>query len=220
MSDNAAAKKRIRFIRLVGAGIITAFLGAAIGLDLARRFEIYDYPYRLFPAKPLDAAKARLEALGEMTLPLPEARIIVRKDRRRLEIYSGDRLVAWYRVALGGAPIGTKRVEGDQKTPEGNYYLCTRLNPSQFHLFLGISYPGPWDIAADSDVDQDEINAIKDAHDQRVQPPWSTSLGGMVGLHGGGTGQDWTLGCIAVDNNDIEELYLMTELGTPIEILE
>jgi len=178
-------------------------------------------------------AKAR-ESLARVTLPLREAcraagahfpppapRLIVHKAERRLGLYSGGTLIKEYTVGLGPVPIGHKEQQGDGRTPEGDYYVCTRLERSRFHRFLGLSYPGIADArrglrsGLTSRADHDRILA---AHRKRRQPPWGTRLGGAVGIHGSGGSSDWTAGCVAVEDREVEELFTALPLGTPVKI--
>jgi murein L,D-transpeptidase YafK len=125
------------------------------------------------------------------------------------------------RVALGGAPVGAKRREGDLRTPEGDYFVCTRNERSRYHLFLGLSYPNASDADAGltagiiSRMQRDEIARRISAGEA---PPWDTPLGGAVGIHGSGAGRDWTLGCIALENSDVDRLWQACPLGTPVRI--
>ena len=153
--------------------------------------------------------------------PLPQARVVIHKGERRANLFSGDRLVKTYRIGLGGNPEGHKKVKGDGKTPEGSYFICTRLDQTRYHLFLGLNYPS----AADAQdalkakrIDQATCDGIVKAQSQRQSPSWSTPLSGAIGLHGGGSHSDWTLGCIAFDDADIEEIWAATCYWTPVEI--
>ncbi len=168
-------------------------------------------------ARGLEETRAQLEAEG-LAMPLDDPRIVVRKRQRQLELLDGETLVRRYPIALGGSPAGHKERSGDGRTPEGTYYLCTRVKPSQFHLFLGISYPAPDDAARQEDVSDSTRKAIEEAWRQGDKPPWDSVLGGAIGIHGGGDRGDWTLGCIAIANGAVEELWLLTELGTPVVI--
>lgn len=136
-------------------------------------------------------------------------RIVVHKSIRTLQLYANNKLIKTYKIALGRNPIGHKQQEGDSKTPEGLYYI-THHNPrSSYHLSLGISYPNK----------QDKENAQKH----------NVSAGGDIMIHGlpnyapffGAfhSLKDWTQGCIAVTNSEIEEIYKAVSDGTPIEIL-
>jgi murein L,D-transpeptidase YafK len=134
--------------------------------------------------------------------------IVVIKSKRQLLAYSKGNLLKIYKIALGREPIGPKQFEGDRKTPEGVYYINDKNPNSGWHKNLGISYPNQKDIK----------NANKKGK----------SAGGNIKIHGlqNGKGyigklhrlQDWTLGCIAVTNEEIDELYYATTIGCRIEI--
>lgn len=168
----------------------------------------------------LTAAQQRLEETGAGKLPLAGVHIVIRKGERRLELCDADRVIKSFPIALGGNPSGQKEREGDGRTPEGTYRLCARVNPSRYHLFLGLSYPNTDDAARGADaLSDDERRAIEQADAKGGKPPWNTALGGAVGIHGGGTHRDWTHGCIALANRDIEELYTAVTDGTDVTIL-
>ncbi len=143
------------------------------------------------------------------TQPLHADRIVVHKAERKLELYDGDELVKSYAVSLGRNPLGHKQQEGDARTPEGDYVIDWRNARSQFHRSLHISYPNRQDRAA--------------ARKRGVRP------GGDIMLHGSPNsmagseellaGMDWTDGCIAVTNREIEEIWQAVPDGTPITIL-
>ncbi|HJW31852.1 MAG TPA: L,D-transpeptidase [Holophagaceae bacterium] len=173
----------------------------------------------------LKAARARVEAMARqagVTWPLASPNLRILKAKRALELWSEGHRLATYRVGLGAAPSEDKVREGDHRTPVGSFYVCTRNRASAFHLFLGISYPhGP---AAARGLKAGLISpaqhrAITGALARRETPPQFTKLGGLVGIHGGGAGSDWTWGCIALANADIEELWEACPLGTPVEVL-
>lgn len=129
--------------------------------------------------------------------------VVVNKGERRMFLLHGNRALAHYPVHLGFAPEGHKQFEGDGKTPEGRYVIDRRNPDSAYHLSLGISYPNEADIAF--------------AEAQGRSP------GGDIFIHGGPTrhdhgGPDWTAGCIAVKNREIEDVYAMVRNGTPITI--
>ena len=129
--------------------------------------------------------------------------IVVNKDARRMYLMHHARVLKDYDIALGFAPIGDKFFEGDGRTPEGTYIIDRRNPNSKFHLSLGISYPNARDRA--------EAAALG-------KPP-----GGDIFIHGNsdpfkkGT-DDWTWGCIAVTNREMEQVYAMVRNGTPIRI--
>jgi murein L,D-transpeptidase YafK len=147
--------------------------------------------------------------------------ILVRKGERRLVLLAGGREVFACRVALGGEPVGPKRREGDRRTPEGSYTVCTRNARSRYRLFLGLSYPGPADAERglrEGAIAPAEHEAILAAAREGRAPPWKTALGGEIGIHGSGSSADWTLGCIALDDADVETLWGLCPLGTPVTI--
>lgn len=131
--------------------------------------------------------------------------IIVHKARRRMLLVSDGRVLRRYKINLGFAPVGDKKFEGDGKTPEGLYTIDRRNPESRFHLSLGISYPNAEDVA--------EARAL------------GKNPGGEIFIHGQKnpfskkrSTENWTWGCIAVTNREIEEIYAMVKDGTPILI--
>jgi len=148
-------------------------------------------------------------------------RIVVWKSARHLDLYSGDEAVRSYKIGLGFSPVGDKQSEGDGKTPEGEFYICMKNPNSRFYMALGISYPNKDDAEAglkEGRITEEQYRNILNAIDDKRQPPWDTSLGGEVFIHGHGSSSDWTLGCIALDDADIEELYNLLSLKTPVLI--
>ncbi|MCB5199236.1 L,D-transpeptidase family protein [Loktanella sp. TSTF-M6] len=129
-------------------------------------------------------------------------RVQVFKGQRILQLLHNNQLLKQYEMEMGFAPEGHKVVEGDGRTPEGAYRINRRNPNSRFHLSLGISYPNSRDIA--------------------VARAMGKSPGGDIFIHGTPEmyiGQpDWTWGCIAVTNPEIEEIYAMVRDGTPIFI--
>jgi murein L,D-transpeptidase YafK len=150
---------------------------------------------------------------------LKEPRIVVLKSERRLELYDEDLLIGAYPIALGREPAGDKKAEGDGRTPEGNYYICTRNEQSRFYLSMGISYPNVEDAeeALDSGtIDSETYDRISRAAKDRSKPPWDTPLGGEIMIHGMGSYKDWTEGCVAVNNDVMDLLFTLCPLGTPV----
>jgi len=144
--------------------------------------------------------------------PLPEGSradlVRVRKAARSLELWRGGELLRTYRVSLGRDPVGAKQRSGDGRTPEGRYRLDYRKLDSSFHRAMHVSYPSPDDVAS--------------ARARGAAP------GGLIMVHGlrNGLGflgrlhtlRDWTDGCIAVRDDEIEEILRVVPDGTPIEI--
>lgn len=130
-------------------------------------------------------------------------RILVYKANRKMYLMHHDDVLSSYDIGLGFAPIGDKEVEGDGKTPEGNYIIDRRNPNSEFHLSIGVSYPDEGDKA----------------HAGKL----GKKPGGDIFIHGRpwryrDGGQDWTAGCIAVTNKEIEDIYAMVRNGTVISI--
>jgi murein L,D-transpeptidase YafK len=147
--------------------------------------------------------------------------IKVYKEIRILELYGDDKLVGRFKIAIGGAPIGDKDKEGDRKTPEGKYYICTRNDKSKYTLFLGLSYPNVEDAQRGLQnglINEAKYKEIETTIGSGKRPDWNTPLGGAVGIHGGGTQRDWTWGCIAVSDEDIKIIWEYTKMNTPVEI--
>jgi murein L,D-transpeptidase YafK len=147
-------------------------------------------------------------AVAQNTSALHADRVVVLKKERTLQLLNEGRVVKSYKVALGRDPLGPKARQGDHKTPEGLYVLDSRNAHSQFHKAIHISYPSAKDRA--------------EARKKGVSP------GGDVYVHGLPNGygwvgashrlKDWTDGCIAVTNIEIDEIWLAVPNGTPIEI--
>jgi murein L,D-transpeptidase YafK len=155
-------------------------------------------------------AAVSLHALSADNPPLPVSavadKVLVLKGQRKLLLMKGNYVLKTYTVSLGGNPVGSKVREGDHKTPEGNYVLDRHNAHSLYHKSIHISYPNADDVA----------------RARRLGVP----TGGDLYIHGlpndyqGPTQQlgDWTEGCIAVTNAEIEEIWRVVADGTPIEI--
>lgn len=134
--------------------------------------------------------------------------IVVYKSKRQLLAYSNSHLVRTYVISLGRQPVGAKEFEGDKKTPEGFYFISGKNPNSGYHKNLGISYPNK------NDIEKAKL--------------LGKATGGDIKIHGlrnrtGFIGKfqrwyDWTFGCIAMTNQEIDELYKAVEIGTKIEI--
>ena len=136
-------------------------------------------------------------------------KVTVDKSKRRLYLIGNNLIVREFKIALGKQPIGHKMQEGDQRTPEGSYSLGHIMENSQFYRSMHISYPNQHDRATASTL--------------RVNP------GGDIKIHGQKNGErrssrfvqsfDWTNGCIALTNAEMDEFLKLVKQGTPIEIL-
>lgn len=140
---------------------------------------------------------------------LPQAdKILILKSAHTMTLFSCGKVLKTYKVALGSEPVGPKRVEGDHKTPEGSYVIDSKNPQSMFHLSLHISYPS----AADRERAQ-KLGAVP---------------GGAIMIHGLAKqfaylgalhrATDWTDGCVAVTNAEIEEIWKLVPVGTKVEI--
>ncbi len=136
------------------------------------------------------------------------SKIVVYKSEHKLELRCDDRLIKTYSVALGKNPVGHKQRQGDNKTPEGIYKISGKNPNSRFHKSLKVSYPNEKDIIC--------------AKNNCVDP------GGDIMIHGlhktfawigkAHLARDWTQGCIAVTNDEMDEIYRTVKVGATIEI--
>ena len=134
--------------------------------------------------------------------------LVVQKSQNEMMAYADGKLLKTYQVSFGDAPLGHKEFEGDEKTPEGVYTINAKNDKSGYHKNLGISYPNEKDI--------DHAKSL------------GVSPGGDIKIHGirNGLGMinkfqrliNWTNGCIALTNSEIDELYTSVKIGTRIEI--
>jgi murein L,D-transpeptidase YafK len=156
-----------------------------------------------------------------LKLPLTNPRIVVSKSKRRLELYSDGALVRTYKVGLGLNPVPDKQRQGDRATPEGEFYVFTKNDKSAFYLSLGISYPNVEDAERglrDKLISRAQHDAIVSAIKRKATPPQNTALGGDIYIHGNGASSDWTWGCVALENEDVRELFDSVAVGTPVMI--
>ena len=153
--------------------------------------------------------------------PIKNPRIVVYKKARKLELYSDETLVRSYRVGLGFSPVVDKQREGDGATPEGDFYVFVKNNKSAYYLSLGVSYPNVEDAQRglrDGLITKSQHDAIVEAHRKKTAPPQYTKLGGLIYIHGNGAKSDWTWGCVALENEDMKELFDSVQVGTPVII--
>jgi murein L,D-transpeptidase YafK len=138
----------------------------------------------------------------------PVDQVLVEKAKRRLTLLRDGHVVHEYRVALGRHPAGAKRAEGDGRTPEGRYWIDWRNPDSKYHRSLHVSYPDETDRARAAAVGVEPGGEIM----IHGLPNGAASIGRAHRLH------DWTEGCIAVTNEEIDEIWGLVPDGTPIEI--
>ncbi len=135
--------------------------------------------------------------------------IAVTKKARDMMVFNKGKLLKKYKISLGAQPVGAKHFEGDNKTPEGHYYISVKNAGSKYHKSLGISYPND--------------------NDRRLAKKNNKPTGGDVMIHGIPNGHkgspkdyvgiDWTAGCISVTDSQIDELFAHVEMRIPITIL-
>lgn len=150
-----------------------------------------------------------------------ETKILVYKEERKLELWLNGELKNSYSIGLGKNAKGRKQKEGDKMTPEGEYYVCTRNQNSKFYLSLGVSYPNIEDAKNGLEsglIDEETYEQIENTIQKKECPPWYTALGGEIMIHGHGGDKDWTKGCIAVDDEVMDVLWEVCQLGTLIVI--
>lgn len=150
-----------------------------------------------------------------------KTKIVVYKAERKLELWQEGSLTNTYPIGLAKDADGKKEKEGDRKTPEGEYYVCTKNQYSKFYLSLGVSYPNVEDAQnalSNGLIEEETYQNIVDAIQKGECPPWNTALGGEIMIHGHGGDKDWTKGCVAVDNEVMDVLFEVCQIGTPITI--
>lgn len=141
-------------------------------------------------------------------VPAQADKVLVLKSKRTMTLLGKGSVLKTYKVALGKQPVGKKYCAGDKRTPEGEYVIDSRKADSRFHLALHVSYPNETDLQTSENLD--------------------VSPGGDIMIHGLPNGYedvdefhritDWTDGCIAVTNEEMEEIWMLVPDGTPIEI--
>lgn len=181
----------------------------------------------------LDLRKTSLdELLVERKISKVEnPKIVINKIDYKLHLYIDTILVKTYNIALGGNPKFSKISKDDKYTPTGDYFICSKKNTSGLGNVLILNYPSLDDAIRglrDNLITQDEFLKIKEAYYNNECPPMDTKLGGYIKIHGNGRFDfilrnlpfvfNWTDGSIAVNNSEIEELYEICKIGTPVYI--
>lgn len=155
------------------------------------------------------AAENRTLAMADTGAYGDISQLVIRKEERRLYLMANDEIVRSYRISLGKTPKGHKLYEGDSRTPEGSYTIDLRNPNSDFYKSIRISYPN--------------------SRDRKLAASWGLKPGGNIMIHGlpndvgdmafAYQGLDWTDGCIAVTNEEMDEIWRLVDVGTPIRIL-
>lgn len=134
--------------------------------------------------------------------------IVVLKENHRLDLYDNGERVRSYSADMGYQSVNAKLRSGDAATPEGRYRITSKKSASTYYKALALDYP--------NDEDRAQFVRLK----QRGEIPRWASPGGLIEIHGdGGRGKDWTKGCIALSNDDIDDLYRRVGVGTPVTIV-
>jgi len=186
----------------------------------------------LSPSPEVPAAKIITPASSPV-IASGEIKIVIWKSHYTLTLYKGNIPFKTYRTVFGkGYRDGDKHIIGDCRTPEGEFYICTLNHSKRFYKFMGLSYPSlkhaEYGLRTKL-ISPGEYQLIKKAIDGHESPPWDTQLGGAIGIHGitpdakhpawNVLARNWTDGCIAMKNEDIDEIFNLVSIGTPVTIL-
>ncbi|MGA2731305.1 MAG: L,D-transpeptidase [Syntrophobacteraceae bacterium] len=216
--------------RILWRIVFHLFCGALVGAALCScslfQSQMTPRPLTKTNAPPISPPECELPYWAvDLDFPLSlitNPKIYVLKEERRLWLIQDKTLVREFHIALGPNPKGDKYFRGDGRTPEGEYFVCSKNSSSQFYKSLGINYPNPHNAQnalSCGMISNNDYCLIQQANDAMRLPPSNTALGGQIFIHGGGCQKDWTLGCIAVQNSAIEELFSVVQVGTPVFIM-
>jgi L,D-peptidoglycan transpeptidase YkuD (ErfK/YbiS/YcfS/YnhG family) len=134
--------------------------------------------------------------------------IVVLKENHRVDIYDDGRLVRSYKADMGYRSVNDKLRSGDAATPEGRYRITAKKAGSTYYKALALNYP--------NDEDRAEFDRLR----RSGRIPRGASPGGLIEIHGdGGRGKDWTKGCVALANQDMDDLFRRAGVGTPVTIV-
>lgn len=147
--------------------------------------------------------------------------IYISKRQSKLTLMQNKQVIGTWDAKLGRqSATGDKVKEGDEITPSGSFYVCTRNDKSRYYLALGLSYPNIEDAERGLStglITQEQYQAIVDANKAGVTPPWDTPLGGAIEIHGN-QGDRGTAGCIAMTNDVMDILWSYCAVGVPVTI--
>lgn len=148
-------------------------------------------------------------------------RILIDKSRRLLTLTDDDGTERLVCPAGLGRAEGAKRRSGDLRTPEGEYYICLKKENGKYGPSLGLSYPSAADALTgirEGIIGAELLPLFEQAEAARTRPPWGTALGGEIYIHAGGSAENWTAGCIALEPEDMDVLFVYCDVGTPVFI--
>lgn len=159
--------------------------------------------------------------------------LVVVRSKHELVVKQNGNTLRTFKVAFGSGGRKAKQQVGDHTTPKGQYYISRMRDSDRFHLFFQLNYPNLDDAKRGLKnhlISRAEYKAILNAHIAGRLPPQNTKLGGAIGIHGIGVETkdkldihqvaDWTQGCIAMRNDEVEELSRYIDVGTPINIVD
>ena len=166
---------------------------------------------------PPTTATATAPTIAQMLVDESDVAIVVTKQASRLELYRRGSLIQAFPIVLGANPNGTKRFEGDMRTPEGLYRVAAKRTHERWRYFIALDYPTENDrFAYEANVVAGTIPRIAGR---------LPGLGGNLGIHGNdhpvdqAAGKDWTKGCVAMSNEDVALIYRVVDVGTPVVVL-
>jgi murein L,D-transpeptidase YafK len=147
----------------------------------------------------------------------------------KLMVMQGSHVVHTYEgISIGRDGVTTEKVLGDQRTPVGRFRIAWIREESGFHRFLGLDYPDrqrAWRARESRQLEEGDWHAIRRAHESGEIPPQGTPLGGQIGIHGIGEGDreihgmfNWTNGCVALTNEQLDDLMQWVHIGTRVDI--
>ena len=173
-------------------------------------FIVIGFSLSIITSTSVVAAESTSENKQAMPKSMMIDKVFVDKSARTLQLLSDDKVIKSYHIALGGNPIGHKQQQGDQRTPVGNYILDYKNEKSGYYRSIHVSYPN--------------------AADKARAKSRGVSAGGDIMIHGQKNGfgafgilnqqRDWTEGCMAVTNDEMDEIMAAVKIGTAIEIVE
>lgn len=162
-----------------------------------------------------------------------EYELLIKRSEKKLIVQKNGKAIRSFHVALGSGGRKPKMESGDRKTPMGKYHVVQVRDSERFHMFIQLDYPSVRDAInalQEQRISKDEYRRILDAHIFGRLPPQNTSLGGAIGIHGIGVEtQDkleihqianWTQGCIALRNKEVEQLAYYVGKGTSVTITD
>jgi len=148
------------------------------------------------------------------SLPIQPIRILIDKSDYELQVYDNKGWYATFPVVFGNNSLADKCMEGDRCTPEGSFKIANKRIHNKWSRYLGLNYPTPENLARFAELKR------------QGKVPAKATPGAGVGIHGTWPNDDymidrfsnWTNGCIAMKNEDVQELYTYTSIGTPVQI--